>query len=88
MAGCPMMDSKAGVGQLGGPDMGSIAAILQQLQSAIAALVAALSASGVAGANGGGPVAQKDAVQGTQQTTQQSAVDHAHTGADMVGHAM
>jgi hypothetical protein len=88
MAGCPMMNAKQGPDLLGGgPDMGSIGAILQQLQAAIQALVTALSASGVAGLSGGGPVAQKDAVQGTQLTTQQTTQQNAQQGAEMVGHS-
>jgi hypothetical protein len=89
MAGCPMMDSKQGTDLLGGgPEMGSIAAILEQLKKSIEALVAALSASGVAGVQGGGPEGKKDAVQGTQQQTTQQTTTQAQSGAQMVGHAM
>jgi hypothetical protein len=64
----------------GGPDMGSIAAILQQLMGALNALIQALGATGVGGATGGGPAQQTPPP--TQQTpppTTQQAPGHHQT---------
>lgn len=62
----------------GGPEgMGSITAVLQQLISAINALVQSLGATGVAGANGGGPTKQPGQVaQAAQQAP--AMAGHAH----------
>ncbi len=84
--GCAM-DPSQGASLIGGggPDLGSIAAILQQLVTTLNQLIQALSTSGVAGASGGGPAQKAPVTQGggpattaAPATAVPAAAGHAH----------